>query len=115
MAQAPDSTPQRDDDPFTPEASFAFESAPPSRGSERLDALNRAIDAAPDAAANYVLRAELFLQRGQVVLARADYTKALTLAEAQLDYARWGHVLQSIADRAREALRTLPQANHSED
>jgi Tfp pilus assembly protein PilF len=74
---------------------------------DRMAALNRALEAAPDVAANYVLRGELFRQRGQYMLARDDFARALQLAEEQLEAQRWGLVLQATADRARENLRRI--------
>jgi hypothetical protein len=83
--------------------------SPTLRGgaNSRLAALTDAIAANPDAAVNYVMRGELFLEHGERELAYADFVKALTLAAAQLETEEWGLVAQAVQDRAEAGLRRL--------
>ena len=74
---------------------------------QRMADLNRAISDNPQAAANYLLRGELRLERGQYELARHDFMQAIELAEAQFENDQWGLVAQSVMDRARERLRQV--------
>lgn len=74
----------------------------------RLQELSAQIQAFPDAAANYVLRAELFAERGHHALARADYQTALALCEQDLGTVRWGMVTQVLRDRALLGVAQLP-------
>jgi hypothetical protein len=71
----------------------------------------------PDAAVNYVLRAELYLQTGDDELAVLDFRRGLGIAERQLERDRWGLVAQVVGDRARRGLeqaeRRFCQANLS--
>lgn len=75
---------------------------------ERLNALNDAIHRFPEAAVNYLLRGEFYLQTRQRHLARADFEQALKFALADLENERWGIAAQSIADRARQHLQDFP-------
>jgi hypothetical protein len=84
---------------------------------ERLLELDEVIALYPDAAVNYVLRAELYLQTGDDELAVLDFRRGLGIAERQLERDRWGLVAQVVGDRARRGLeqaeRRLCQANLS--
>lgn len=79
--------------------------------SARMYSLTHAINIAPEAAVNYVLRGELYLERGQYPLAAEDFHAAVSLAEADLqrDDKSLGLLAQSIQDRAltgyEEAIR----------
>lgn len=75
---------------------------------DQLYALNAAIRTYPDAAVNYLLRGELYLQTRQRILARADFEQALRFALSDLENERWGLAAQSVADRARQHLAHLP-------
>jgi len=70
----------------------------------RLQELNLAIEWHPDAAVNYLIRGELFLEQKQYILAQDDFETALDLAEAQLQGARWAVAAQGIRDRALHQL-----------
>lgn len=71
----------------------------------RLRSLNQTIELYPDAASNYVLRGELFLNVGEYAMAEADFRMALTLAETQFEISDWGLVEQATRDRAQEGLK----------
>jgi tetratricopeptide (TPR) repeat protein len=71
----------------------------------RIHTLTRAIEAAPDSAANYVLRGELYLELGEYGRATADFRQALELAAQQFETADWGLVAQALQDRARCGLQ----------
>lgn len=75
----------------------------------RIDRLTESIEQYPDAAANYLLRGEIWLEQRHYELARADFEQALALAEAQFADAAWGIAAQAIMDRAREGLRQVEQ------
>lgn len=83
-----------------------------SRYQERVHTLTHAINIAPNAAVNYVLRGELYLEHGADEFAAQDFQKALLLAETELserDTKSLGLVAQGMQDRAlagyQEALR----------
>lgn len=83
-----------------------------SRYQERVHTLTHAINIAPNAAVNYLLRGELYLAHGADELAAQDFQKALLLAETELserDTKSLGLVAQGMQDRAlvgyQEALR----------
>jgi hypothetical protein len=70
---------------------------------KRLYSLTHAIGVAPNAAVNYVLRGELYLERSEYELAAQDFQKALLLAETELterDHKSLGVVAQGMQDRA---------------
>lgn len=71
----------------------------------RVTALNRAIDADPDAPVNYVLRGELRLKLREREAAAADFQKALALADSAFAASDWGLVAQTLCDRALAGLR----------
>ena len=62
------------------------------------------IEFAPNSTTNYVLRGELFLERKEFHLARADFETALTLAEAFDAEEGWGVIEQVMRDRALDGL-----------
>ncbi|GEM_PF-1168196 len=70
---------------------------------ERLYNLNHAIQVAPDAAVNYVLRGEIYMDRGEYRLAADDFRQALELAESQFIHQaekQLGIINQAMQDRA---------------
>ncbi len=76
--------------------------------SRRLYALTHAITVAPDAAVNYVLRGELYLERGQFTRAAEDFAAALEIAEKEMrqDTQSLGVLAQTIQDRALTGYET---------
>lgn len=70
----------------------------------QIAALSDAIADAPDAPMNYALRGELLLENKAFDAARADFERALTLAERALRTDRWGLVAQAAQDRAAAGL-----------
>jgi Tfp pilus assembly protein PilF len=76
--------------------------------SQRLHALDLAIERAPDAPVNYLLRGEYWLDAGEADLAKQDLEMAIQLAKQQLESSDWGYILQSYIDRAEEQLKRLP-------
>jgi tetratricopeptide (TPR) repeat protein len=66
----------------------------------RLHQLSWAISVYPDSAANYVLRGELLLERGEAEAAIQDFRRALELATQQVETEDWGVVAQAVQDRA---------------
>jgi Tfp pilus assembly protein PilF len=75
--------------------------------SRRLQALDLAIERAPDAPVNYLLRGEYWLEVGEVDLARQDLQMARDLAKGQAEASDWGYIYQSYHDRAEELLKRL--------
>lgn len=71
----------------------------------QLRMLNRAIEADPAAAVNYVLRGEFWLQHGNSETAIADFEVALACAQRDLDASDWGYLEQALIDRATHGLR----------
>lgn len=84
----------------------AYDEAPkkhdfvPDSEAVRLQELNLAIELHPDAAVNYLLRGEWFLEKRQFYIARDDFRQAAQLAETQRDTRLWGVVEQWVLDRA---------------
>jgi hypothetical protein len=66
----------------------------------RVTELSQAIDHAPEAPTNYVLRGELYLRARLYELARDDFRAAAELAEAQFERSDWGVLAQTTRDRA---------------
>jgi hypothetical protein len=75
--------------------------------SRRLQALDLAIECAPDAPVNYLLRGEYWLEVGEVDLARQDLEAARDLAKGQVESSDWGYIYQSYHDRAEALLKRL--------
>lgn len=73
----------------------------------RLDELTDAIALSPEAAANYVLRGELYLELREYELAEADFQRGYELAEAQFEAADWGLMEQVMRDRALAGLQKV--------
>jgi hypothetical protein len=73
--------------------------------SRRLHELNVSIEFSPNSATNYVLRGELFLERQEYHLAKADFEIALELAESFDAKAGWGLIEQVMRDRALDSLK----------
>ncbi len=71
----------------------------------RLQTLHGSIERHPDAATNYVLRGELYLELGEYELAYEDFSRGLELATAQFERDDWGIVSQAMRDRAEVGLK----------
>lgn len=71
----------------------------------RIHLLNRAIDGSPDAAVNFVLRGEYWLEQEDAIQAIADFQTAIELAETDLETSDWGYVQQALVDRSQQGLR----------
>ena len=78
--------------------------SPPRIPTQRLEALDRAIESDPDGASNYVLRGELRLQIGDYAGAAEDYERALTMAAQQYEQDDWGLLSQVLRDQAEMGL-----------
>lgn len=72
---------------------------------QRVNELNRAIADDPEAAINYVLRGEAYLQTREYALAYADFQQGLEMATAQVEQNDWGIVAQAVQDRAAQGLK----------
>ena len=71
----------------------------------RIDVLTEAIEQAPSAPVNYVLRGELLLDGQDYDLAAADFEKVLKLADSLAESANWGYIYRALIDRAQQGLR----------
>jgi hypothetical protein len=71
----------------------------------RLHLLNRAIEGSPDAAVNFVLRGEYWLEQEDAQQAIADFQTAIELAETELETSDWGYIQQTLFDRSQQGLR----------
>jgi tetratricopeptide (TPR) repeat protein len=67
---------------------------------EHFRYLDEAIEIAPETAANYVLRGELYLKAREYALARRDFQRAYELAARQFERSDWGIIAQAMQDRA---------------
>jgi tetratricopeptide (TPR) repeat protein len=76
---------------------------------EHFRYLDQAIENAPETAANYVLRGELYLRAREYALARRDFQWAYELAAEQFEHSDWGIIAQAMQDRA---LAGLQKAEH---
>lgn len=81
-----------------------FFAGSPSDRAARLAQLTRAIENAPEAAVNYVLRGELYMDMREYALAHADFQRAYEVAEAHFEIADWGFMEQVMRDRALAGL-----------
>ena len=72
---------------------------------QRLDSLNEAIQRHPQAASNYLLRGEIWLDRGEYEMAAADFERARALAAEQFEEEAWGLVSQTLRDQAEHGLQ----------
>ena len=70
----------------------------------RLNKLTQAIEDAPEASVNYVLRAELYMDLREYALAQADFQRAYELSDTQFELADWGLLEQAMRDRALTGL-----------
>ena len=86
-------------------ATQSHEAAGPTPEQILLIELTVAIVRYPEAPANYVLRAELYIAEGRLDLAAEDFRRALSLADPLAQSANWGYINEALADRAREGLR----------
>ncbi|MCB9437923.1 MAG: hypothetical protein H6673_13185 [Anaerolineales bacterium] len=73
----------------------------------RLLYLNRAIEGSPNAAVNFVLRGEYWLEAGDWEQATQDFEQALELAQSALVTSEWGYLEQALVDRAEHGLRLI--------
>lgn len=71
----------------------------------RIHLLNRAIEGSPDAAVNFVLRGEYWLEQEDATQAIADFQTAIELAETELETSDWGYIQQALIDRSHQGLR----------
>lgn len=71
----------------------------------QIDDLSDAIEDAPDAPGNYVLRGEAWLACGEIARARADFEAALSRAVDALQASEWGYLVQAYYDRAAAGLQ----------
>lgn len=71
---------------------------------DRFRQLSDRIETGPDSITHYVLRGELFIERGEYGRARADFEAALELAEAVDLNASWGLLEQVMRDRALQGI-----------
>ncbi len=72
---------------------------------DRLRELSAAVDEAPESLTRRVLRGELYLERGEMARAKADFQAALALSEAMDGAKSWLIVEQVMRDRALRGLR----------
>lgn len=87
-----------------------FYQSPATRASDlarRLRELNVSIEVAPESPTNYVLRGEVFLERKEYHLAKADFETALELAEAFDATDGWGLIEQVMRDRALDGMKKV--------
>jgi predicted Zn-dependent protease len=82
----------------------------PAFVSWRFAALDAAVDAEPDAAANYLLRGELWLRRGRPAEAIPDFDRAITLLKAQTQADDWDSVGYALLARAESGLEKAIEA-----
>jgi len=75
--------------------------------SRRLRELNVSIEYSPESPTLYVLRGELFFERREYHLARADFEKAIAITEKFDPEAGWGVMEQVMCDRALEGLTKI--------
>ncbi len=73
----------------------------------RLNNLTQAIEDAPEASVNYVLRAELYMKIQEYALAQLDFQQAYELAETHFELADWGLLEQVMRDRALTGLEKV--------
>lgn len=73
--------------------------------SRRLDDLTEAIERHPQAASNYLLRGEIWLDKGEYEMAAADFERAQALAAGQFEESEWGLVSQMLRDQAEHGLQ----------
>ncbi len=76
---------------------------------QRLQQLHQAIADSPDAAVNYLLRGELYLEMHERGWAKADFERAAALAQEQYESRRWGIEAQAVQDRALRHLERLAE------
>ncbi len=75
--------------------------------SRRLRELNVSIEYSPDSPTLYVLRGELFLERKEYHLAKADFETAIEIADEFDPEMGWGFVAQAMRDRASDGLEKV--------
>ncbi|MCA9914821.1 MAG: hypothetical protein KC496_15820 [Anaerolineae bacterium] len=82
---------------------------PGMEGEARLQQFEEAIAESPDAAVNYLLRGELYLEMRRLHLAKSDFEQAAALAAQQLEDESWGISAQAVYDRALQHLARLAE------
>ncbi len=71
---------------------------------DRFRELSDKIEALPESITHYVLRGELFIERGEYERARADFEAAVEIAEAVDPNESWGLLEQVMRDRALQGI-----------
>jgi len=74
---------------------------------DRFRELSDEIEALPDSITHYVLRGELFIERGEYERARADFEAAVDIAEAVNADESWGLLEQVMRDRALQGIELV--------
>lgn len=74
---------------------------------ERFRELSDKIEALPESITHYVLRGELFIERGEYERAKADFEAAVDIAEALDPSQSWGLLEQVMRDRALQGIELV--------
>ena len=74
---------------------------------DRFRELSDRIEALPESITHYVLRGELFIERGEYERARADFEAAVVIAEAVDPNESWGLLEQVMRDRALQGIELV--------
>ncbi len=74
---------------------------------DRFRELSDKIEAQPESITHYVLRGELFIERGEYERARADFEAAVDIAEAVDPNESWGLLEQVMRDRALQGIELV--------
>jgi len=74
---------------------------------DRLRELSGEIEALPESITHYVLRGELFIERGEFERARMDFEAAVDIAEALDPNGSWGLLEQVMQDRALQGIELV--------
>ncbi len=77
---------------------------------DRFRELSDEIEALPESIAHYVLRGELFIERGEYERARADFEAAVDIAEAADPNESWGLLEQVMRDRALQGIELVKRS-----
>ncbi len=79
--------------------------------SDRLYALEAAIERDPNTPVHYLLRGEFWVEQGDFQQAQADFIKVCDLVAQMIDTSDWGYIYQSYLDRAEQQLTALAQSS----
>lgn len=74
---------------------------------DRFRELSDKIEALPESITHYVLRGELFIERGEYERAKADFEAAAGIAEAVDPNESWGLLEQVMRDRALQGIELV--------